>query len=136
MITARIQINYKTENNRLIQTIQILPQKKRHIKYFLNNKYQAGRILERVLQDYYVGNGESIIFKKEEDYKNIRKIEYSIEDKIKPKFDDIELTIFSEVPQSEGCLGCKYFREKYKRCLFYQKMNIKIKKRCVDFVQK
>jgi len=47
MITARIQINYKTENNRLIQTIQILPQKKRHIKYFLNNKYQAGRILDR-----------------------------------------------------------------------------------------
>lgn len=135
MTSAVINIHYNLQSDSIRQIITINPDKKRHLKYFLNNKYEAGKRLEDELRKYYIGDGESILFDKENQYDNIKIIDYKIIKSAEHHFTPIEFSIFATLPSGEGCLACRYYRPRYRRCLYYKKMHITIKQKCVAFEQ-
>lgn len=135
MISALINISYHVNTSSITQIIRI-DAKRGHFKYFLNNKYIAGRKLDNKLRGYYIGDGTNIIFQKEAIHKNVIAITYKIIGSIQKNFDDIEFTIFAPVPGEFLCLDCRYFRDEYNRCLYFKKMNIKFKKHCIAYEQK
>lgn len=135
MTTAVIGITHKVNHEYINQIVTVTPRKKSHLKYFLNNKFTAGRHLEDDLKKYYIGDGENIIYKKETRLKNVFVYTYKITRPVERYLHDIEFTIFADIPGSTGCMDCWHYRETYNRCLYYKKMEIKIKKTCVGFEQ-
>jgi len=135
MTQATISISYKIKEDELLQYIYIKPEKKRHLKYFMSNKYQAGRALEKALHYFYAGDGENILYQEEKIFDSVKIIKYKLENKIKPKFNNLEFTIFAELPQTEGCISCRFFKPQHKICTYYNKINIKVRKKCSAFEQ-
>ena len=135
MISAKIIITYHVNTTTVTQRVTIQPNKKSHLKYLLNNKYIAGHKLEDKLRRYYIGDGENLIFQKEARHKNVLAFTYKIIGELKRDFKSVEFNIFAQVPTEHLCLSCRYYRENYKRCLYYKKMHIEFKKHCVSYEQ-
>lgn len=133
MIAAKVNIQYKNNHSTIIQTVTISPQRAGHLKYFLNNKYNTGKKLEDKLKAYYIGDGENLVFEKQSRHSNVLVFVYKIIKPVKRNFSDVEFTIFSEIPATSGCANCMHYRQKYGRCLYFAKINIKLKRTCVSF---
>ena len=138
MITAsaEIKITYEENGSRIKQIVEIIPDKKKNLKYFLNNKFVVGDKLENMLANFYIGDGEHIFF--DQEVKRENKIIFLYNKKVKTKLNYKPTSFFVEglIPNTEGCYDCVYFEENHKICKYFQKMNIKPRKKCTAFVQK
>jgi len=139
-VSAKIEVEYKKEENFIYQIIRIVPNKPGNIRYFTHPRYRVGRAIEDLLQDIYIGDGENIFFVSEDRFKNVFTIKYRIDnDNYFFHFKDRSYVVEGTKPKYDGCLSCDHLR-KVKQgkdyCSLYKKFLDKYKKSCVDFLEK
>lgn len=139
-ISAKIEVEYKREENIIYQMIRVTPNKPGNIRYFTHPRYRVGRVMEDLLQEIYIGDGENLIFVSEERFKNVFTIKYRIDNNdYFFHFKNKSYFIEGSKPKYDGCASCQHLR-KVKQgkdyCSLYKKFLDKHKKSCVDFLEK
>lgn len=139
-ISANIYITHKRNEDRIYQTIRIVPNKPNYLKYFINEKYSVGRTVVDVLQNVYLGDGESVMFEHRKTFKNSTIIRYRVDhDDVYFNLSDQEYHVEGFRPRFDGCEGCAFLVKSKKgadRCKFYKKFLKRHKKSCQDFLEK
>jgi len=135
---AHIKITYEEAPDKIKQIISIEPEKKKYLKYFIYNKFSGGRRLEDRLTTFYAGDGDNIFFRGEKHVKNKIILFYTKKRNIPVGFENIEFTVWTVIPQTEGCDDCKFYAEteRYNICKAREMMNFKKRKKCVFFEQR
>lgn len=111
----------------------------RYLRYFYDDKFIGYHKLHEALKNYYIGDGENILFDRKESYRNIIVVHYK---KLVPNIEidegykNIEFQVEAPIPGTFGCLDCIYWRNKNRVCMYYKQMGMEIKQNCVDFRQK
>lgn len=138
-IHANIYITHKKNQDRIYQTIRIVPNKSNHLKYFLNEKYMVARTVVELLQEVYLGDGDNIMFEHRKTFKNATIIRYRIDNETDVDLSDQEYHVEGFKPKFDGCEGCVHLIKSKKgadRCKFYKKFLKRHKKSCQDFLEK
>ncbi len=138
-VFANIYISHKRNENKLYQTIRIIPNKPNYLKYFIQEKYRIGRTVHDLLQTLYLGDGENIMFEDRKAFKNSTIIRYRIDEEIDLDLSDQEYHIDGMRPKFDACEGCVHLihsKNGANRCKFYKKFLPRHKKSCQDFLEK
>lgn len=139
IIYANIYITCNRSKNLIYQKIRIVPQKPIFLKYFMYEKYKIGRVVQDLLQELYLGNGDDIMYVETMTFKNTTTITYRIENEINIDLSDQEYHIEGERPKFNSCSACSYLvtsKNGADKCKFYKKFLKRHKKSCTDFLEK
>jgi hypothetical protein len=135
----KVYLETQTSDENVFQNFRLVTSDVRLLQYFTDDKFLGYHILEREMAKYYAGDGEVIIYRKKVYYNNLITVMF---EKLKKnantssEYMDVQFTVEAPVPATLGCKDCEHFRKKYRQCLYYQQMGIKLKKNCADFKQK
>lgn len=140
--SAQIKVYMETQTDDsqyVYQNFRLVTSDFRLLQYFTDDKFLGYHILEKEMSKYFIGDGENIVYRKTVYYNNLITVFF---EKINPnatmssEFMNAQFLIEAPVPATLGCKDCTYFKKKYKQCLYYQQMGIKLRKNCADFKQK
>ena len=139
--SAQIKVYLETQirDLNIFQNFRLVTSDIRLLQYFTNDKFIGYHVLEKEMLKYYIGDGENIVYRKKMCYNNLITVVF---EKLNKDFSDsneysnIQFIIEAPIPATLGCKDCIYFKKKYKQCLYYQQMGIKLRKNCADFRQK
>lgn len=133
----RVYLETQEDNKNIYQNFRLVTSNISLLKYFIDDKYLGYYTLDDSLKDYYIGNGESIIFRDKSIYNNLIIVTY---EKLTPdaKYDSSEknFEVYTTIPYNNGCLSCEYFVKKDRVCQYIREVGITIKNNCNDFKQK
>lgn len=124
------------DHNNIYQNFRLVTSNITLLKYFTDDKYVGYHDLSSELEKYYIGDGENIVFRKKTVYNNLVVIMYERLNLIEYDNSEKNFDITTDIPISNGCLSCEYFRKKNRICMYSREIGIKIKKNCDDFKQK
>lgn len=123
----------------VFQNFRLVTSDIRLLQYFTDDKFLGYHILEREMSNYFIGDGETIVYRKTIHYNNLITVVFEKFDpnaKISNEYLNVQFTVEAPIPATLGCKDCTYFRKKYRQCLYYQEMGMTIRKNCADFKQK
>jgi hypothetical protein len=139
--SAQIKVYLETQasDENIFQNFRLVTSDIRLLQYFTDVKFLGYHILEKEMSKFYIGDGEKIVYRKTIHYHNLITVIFEKLDKsvnIKDEFLNVQFTVEAPIPATIGCTDCTYFKKKYRQCLYYQQMGIKLRKNCADFKQK
>ena len=140
--TAQIKVYLETQtdsSNNIYQNFRLVTSDFRLLQYFTDDKFLGYHILEQEMSKYFIGDGETIVYRKTVYYNNLITVFF---EKLNPnanvsnEFLNVQFTVEAPIPATLGCKDCTFFRKKNRTCLYYQQMGMEIRKNCADFKQK
>jgi hypothetical protein len=137
--TATIETDNKIDGNTLYQTIHIVPSKRTDLKYFIHDRYKAARAVDDILSKLYFGDGQTIVFREKQRFRNLITIKYEMMEGAKPDMTPKKFHISAEVPCFDGCDYCVQLRQSKKgmdNCLYYKCFLPRHKRSCIDFCER
>lgn len=137
--SATINITYKKTSNFVYQTILITPSKRSHTRYYLMEKYEVGRQVDKMLDQLYLGDGKNIFFRDKQKFRNQITIKYEIITDTPLNLEEKKIHVQAEVPKHDGCVFCVHYRPSKRgksKCAYYRKFLEREKIFCVDFFEK
>jgi hypothetical protein len=135
----KVYLETQTSNKNIFQNFRLVTSDVRLLQYFTDDKFLGYHILEKEISKFYVGDGEKIVYRKKIYYNNLITVVFEKLEKnvtVSSEYWDAQFIVEAPVPATLGCKDCTHFRKKYRQCLYYQQMGIKLRKNCADFKQK
>lgn len=138
---AQIKVYLETQEDsaHVYQNFRIVAPEIHLLRYFTDEMYLGYHALERAMSKYYVGDGETIIFRKKFRFNNLTTLTFDKTNpvvEIRPELISAQFMVETTIPATHGCLDCEHFRPSNRMCMYYQTLGIKIRKNCPDFRQK
>jgi hypothetical protein len=124
------------DNKFIYQNFRLVTSNNNLLKYFIDDQYNGFHELNEKMEDYYIGDGENILFREKIIYNNLIVVKFEILNNIKFDIEEKSFDVTTNIPYNNGCLSCDYFVPKDRICKYYREMGIKIKNNCVDFKQR
>jgi len=139
--SAQIKVYLETQRSdqNIFQNFRLVTSDFRLLQYFTDVKFLGYHILEKEMSKFFIGDGEKIVYRKTIHYHNLITVIFERLDKttnVSNEFLNAQFTVEAPIPATQGCKDCSFFRRKYKQCLYYQQMGIKLRTSCVAFNQK
>lgn len=138
VLTAKVYLETIQDGNRIYQNFRIVVSNEKFLYYFFDDRFNAYYDLYREISKHLVGDGENVLFDSKSIYKNLISISFS---KKNPDLDvklpeDCSFEVTTKIPNNNGCINCRHFRNKNRICTYYQIFLDKLLDECKDFRQK
>lgn len=133
----KVYVEVQEDDKFIYQNFRLVTSNFSVLKYFLEDKFSGYYRLNDEINKYFLGDVENIEFDRKIVQGNLLTVIYKKRtEKAIPRFEEAQFKVRATVPETEGCISCTYWRKRHRRCLYYGKMGMTKKERCVDFRQR
>ena len=137
-VSGYLEITFKKEHRQIHQNIRIVANQRKHLHYFMQDKYKLGRKIDDFISTLYIGDGENILFRDSQKLNNVYLVKYDVKNNIEIDLKPRKFIIEGEIPPHDSCSHCSragLLEGSSKiRCRYYQKI-VQAKIYCRDFFE-